>query len=245
MGLLWILYSTILWIIYILYYLYAIHGNYENDVLTVALFLAPIVLGPLAIFYFRKMLRWIYLKRLSSIKTNLASLRKQQKLKVEELNKKTAYYSTKSLLDRYDPTSEKKKELDEEKRKKMMQEAKRGKAAPSTAAAQLKHTQPPPKQHWYDKVADALVGDSGPETKYALICIHCYAHNGLVLPQEVDTIQYTCPHCHQFNPSRKSRKLHPEGPVLPPMSPKPTPKEEETSTLRQRNTITKENSPSD
>lgn len=47
-SLLWILYSTILWIVYILYYLYAIHGKYENDVPTVARFLAPIVLGPLA-----------------------------------------------------------------------------------------------------------------------------------------------------------------------------------------------------
>jgi hypothetical protein len=44
-------------------------------------------------------------------------------------------------------------------------------------------------QQWYDKLVDALVGDVGPETKYALICTHCYAHNGLVLPQEVDNIR--------------------------------------------------------
>ena len=42
---------------------------------------------------------------------------------------------------------------------------------------------------WYDKLVDALVGDVGPEAKYALICIHCNAHNGLALPQEVDTIR--------------------------------------------------------
>lgn len=47
----------------------------------------------------------------------------------------------------------------------------------------------PQNQQWYDKLVDALVGDVGPETKYALICTHCYAHNGLVLPQEVDTIR--------------------------------------------------------
>lgn len=52
----------------------------------------------------------------------MVSLRKKQKLKVEELKKKTAYYSTKSLLERYDPASEKKKELDEQKKKKMIQE---------------------------------------------------------------------------------------------------------------------------
>lgn len=43
-------------------------------------------------------------------------------------------------------------------------------------------------QPWYDKMVDALVGDVGPETKYALICRHCNAHNGLVLPQEIETI---------------------------------------------------------
>lgn len=49
--------------------------------------------------------------------------------------------------------------------------------------------QQPQSQQWYDKLVDALVGEVGPETKYALICIHCYAHNGLVLPQEVDNIR--------------------------------------------------------
>lgn len=99
----------------------------------------------------------------------------------------------------------------------------------------------PQQQQWYDKVVDALVGDVGPETKYALICYHCNAHNGLVLPQEIEVIgkfflisknkikmltysniEYTCPHCHQFNPSRKSRTLRPDGPVSHNMSPKTT-----------------------
>ncbi|KAI9301083.1 hypothetical protein BJ944DRAFT_252602 [Cunninghamella echinulata] len=75
---------------------------------------------------------------------------------------------------------------------------------------------------WYDKIIDALIGEDGPETKYALICHHCYAHNGLILPTEVDTIQYTCPVCKKFNPSRKSRQLHPDGPVLPPRTPSPS-----------------------
>lgn len=38
----------------------------------------------------------------------MASLRAQQKLKVEELKKKTAYYTTKSLLERYDESSRQK-----------------------------------------------------------------------------------------------------------------------------------------
>jgi hypothetical protein len=42
---------------------------------------------------------------------------------------------------------------------------------------------------WYDRLVDALVGDAGPETKYALICTHCFTHNGLVLKEEFETIR--------------------------------------------------------
>ncbi|MBM6384138.1 MAG: hypothetical protein JSY10_09095 [Paenibacillus sp.] len=70
----------------------------------------------------RKGVKWIYNKKLTSIETSLVSLRKKQKLKVDELKNKTAYYSTKSLLERYDPSSPEKKEIDEQKRKKMLEE---------------------------------------------------------------------------------------------------------------------------
>ncbi|CAO3627123.1 unnamed protein product [Mucor hiemalis] len=66
--------------------------------------------------------------------------------------------------------------------------------------------QPRSEPQWYDKIVDALVGDAGPETKYALICTHCFHHNGLVFKEEYDSIQYVCPNCKQFNPSRKSKR---------------------------------------
>lgn len=44
--------------------------------------------------------------------------------------------------------------------------------------------QPPPKKQWYDKLADAILGDDdatgSPSSRYALICQKCFAHNGLV-----------------------------------------------------------------
>ncbi|RUS33488.1 hypothetical protein BC938DRAFT_471451, partial [Jimgerdemannia flammicorona] len=46
----------------------------------------------------------------------------------------------------------------------------------------------PTERYWYEKLVDLIVGEDGPETKYALICNQCFAHNGLVLPQEVDDI---------------------------------------------------------
>lgn len=33
--------------------------------------------------------------------------------------------------------------------------------------------------------------------------------------------EYVCPVCKKFNPSRQSRQLHPNGPVIPPASPLP------------------------
>lgn len=76
-----------------------------------------------------------------------------------------------------------------------------------------------------DKVADALLGvsaDETPNSKYALICGKCFAHNGLVVKEEFDTIreslkvalriwklilrsvEYQCPRCGYFNPRRIS-----------------------------------------
>ncbi|KAL9547086.1 hypothetical protein MBANPS3_006334 [Mucor bainieri] len=234
-SILWVLYSTVLWAIYIAYYLYTLHDRYSSSIQKQLVAVTPILVGPLCIYYVRKGLKWMYNKRLNSIATKLNILRNKQKLKVEELKKKTAYYTTKSLLERYDPASEKKKELDEIKRRKRIEERERQKVLqkqkqkqpnrdrPSTMGQQPhQQQQQSQSQPWYDKLVDALVGDVGPETKYALICVHCNAHNGLVLPQEVDTIQYTCPHCHQFNPSRKSRSVpQPDRSVLPTVPPKP------------------------
>ncbi|KAJ1935106.1 hypothetical protein FBU59_005489, partial [Linderina macrospora] len=64
---------------------------------------------------------------------------------------------------------------------------------------------------WLDKLVEGLVGETGPQEKYALICRHCFAHNGLVLPDEVNVIQYTCPKCGKFNPSRRALQEEEEG----------------------------------
>ena len=44
---------------------------------------------------------------------------------------------------------------------------------------------PPPRKQWYDKLADAILGDDDSSvniaaSRYALICQKCFAHNGLV-----------------------------------------------------------------
>lgn len=140
----------------------------------------------------------------------MIKLRKEQKGKLEELKKKTSYYSTQSLLERYDEVLTKKKE-EALKQEKLQQELRQRKpVSMPMRSMQPNHQQPfPPTQQqmrqqqqqqpilppprtepqWYDKIVDALVGDAGPETKYALICAHCFNHNGLVAKEEFDTIR--------------------------------------------------------
>ena len=57
----------------------------------------------------RRFLKWFYTRKQTNEEANLGTLRAQQKLKVEELKKKTSYYTTKSLLERYDPQAAAKK----------------------------------------------------------------------------------------------------------------------------------------
>ncbi|KAJ2087819.1 hypothetical protein IW138_004714 [Coemansia sp. RSA 986] len=68
---------------------------------------------------------------------------------------------------------------------------------------------------WLDKLVDQLVGDVGSdEDKYALICRHCYAHNGLVLEEEIEDIQYACPKCGNFNPSVRALRARSQDEML-------------------------------
>lgn len=164
-----------------------------------------------SIYYIRKGLVWFYDTKQKKEEANLLKLRQEQKGKLEELKKKTSYYSTQSLLERYDEVLAKKKE-EAAKQEKMQQELRQRKPVsmpmrpnnnmnnnhmqrpfppPQQQQQTLQPILPPPRTEpqWYDKIIDALVGDAGPETKFALICSHCFSHNGLVAKEEFDTIR--------------------------------------------------------
>lgn len=49
-----------------------------------------------------KIQNYYYRRKLSGQETHVEHLRKKQKLKVEELKKRTGYYVTKGLIERYD-----------------------------------------------------------------------------------------------------------------------------------------------
>ncbi|KAI8886423.1 hypothetical protein K501DRAFT_244106 [Backusella circina FSU 941] len=241
----WIIYSIVLWIVSLVYFAFEMNKPemQTGDLVYAGL---PVLLLPFCIYYIRRFLVWFYDRKQKKEEESLATLRKEQKLKLEELKKKTSYYTTQSLLERYDEALAKKKE-EALKAERAQQELRQRKpvsmpanhsrppnfppARPAGAPQQQQQQQPNQQQHlqnpqqmqqqqynqpiipqtrsepqWYDRLVDALVGDAGPETKYALICTHCFTHNGLVLKEEFETIQYVCPNCKQFNPSKKAQK---------------------------------------
>eukprot|EP00127_Corallochytrium_limacisporum_P003896 Clim_evm6s154 gene=Clim_evmTU6s154 len=52
-----------------------------------------------------------------------------------------------------------------------------------------------------DRIVNWITQD-GESHRYALICRHCHAHNGLALPEEFRTISFKCFACWGFNPPR-------------------------------------------
>ncbi|ORY07089.1 hypothetical protein K493DRAFT_332877 [Basidiobolus meristosporus CBS 931.73] len=235
--------------------------------------LIPAFVSPPVIYFVSRGVSFWYTRKRINEETHLENLKTKQRQKVEELKKKTAYYSTKNLLDRYDTPNKPKsgKPLEGVKtpiqpniparlqgklvapnsapvNPGMRQRHVVGKAQdikdvntpnPALSSRNLQDgtsqsskmplvnavsTIPPnnptngvaPPQipqnrmtnqqsNWYDKIIDVIVGEEGPNTKYALICKNCFAHNGLALPNEIDDIQYYCPKCNAFNPSRRPR----------------------------------------
>ncbi|KAG0377637.1 hypothetical protein BGX24_005740 [Mortierella sp. AD032] len=274
---LWLIYSVLSWIGYSAVFALYLHHQYYDDPQGWALAFAAVVLGIPAIYFGRSGIALWYKRAKTNEESQLSLLRADQRLKVEELKKKTAYYSTKTLLERYDPSSQQQRSngarpsgsdgrpnpaqqngqprpqqpnaMDPGLRQRQGQGVMNGPMNPALQGRPLgvssgmqpqphmgqgpqgqlngprapqqmpygpgqpNHAMPSPygspsnERHWYDKIVDVIVGEEGPDTKYALICGQCFAHNGLALPQEIEDIQYVCPKCNFFNASRRKTRL--------------------------------------
>ncbi|RDB19836.1 Protein lunapark [Hypsizygus marmoreus] len=232
------LYTLAGWVAYVsLWYLGILpnqHGRSSN--LGKAMRNAPVFVGPIIILFIRRIIQIWYTRKGDAEEKTLQTLLKQQRSKVEEIKKKTNYYSTRELIQRYDePTSS----------PALRQRLVPGPTQPSTPQRQppfpngksvLQTPNPfnpltpvstpsipsnPPRKQWYDKLADALLGDddhtpNASTSRYALICEKCFAHNGLVKESMWADAQYVCPKCNHFNPSANARKLGNRSPASPP-----------------------------
>ncbi|KFH70482.1 hypothetical protein MVEG_03332 [Podila verticillata NRRL 6337] len=264
---LWLLYSILAWFGYIGVFGLYLHDELYDDTQSWALAFSVILLGLPVIFTGQAVISRWYKRKKSNEESQLSILRADQRLKVEELKKKTAYYSTKTLLERYDPSSQRAgRPMSTGQDGKPLNMPQPGQQRPqqghqlgdsglrhrgavavgpggpmsglgqgqgqgqgpmgslphgpgssprgpqlvmpqNQSHNQYHHPQQPTERHWYDKIVDVIVGDEGPESKYALICSKCYVHNGLVLPQEIDDIQFACKNCNYLNPSKKKIRL--------------------------------------
>jgi hypothetical protein len=166
-------------------------------------------------------------------------LRKKQQIKVEELKKKTSYYLTKGLIERYETPTKISTKNEDELRKRIgntavpqnlqtptkpivgtpQQPYNSNRAVSQTPQRQptIRPPNPVPSQNqsstertWLDRLMDAIVGEEeGPERRYALICEKCFAHNGLVKPEEyVDAsntslLEFRCLKCEHLTVKQK------------------------------------------
>ncbi|CAG8487197.1 2006_t:CDS:2 [Acaulospora morrowiae] len=101
-----IVYSLIAYVTYVAGYWYFVYMSTEEEEGWDLLKLAPVFTGPFLIVIGYKFETLWYRRIESNEQAQLEQLRAKQKLKIEELKKKTAYYVTKNLVERYDSPKE-------------------------------------------------------------------------------------------------------------------------------------------
>jgi len=180
----------------------------------------PVLGGPIVILFTRRIVQ-IWYARIGDVEEKtLVTLRKHQRERIEEIKKKTNYYTTRNLLERYDdsPAGSPNSPLQRRTQpvpltpvqQQQYQTPQKPQVSPNQPNLQPTPQQPmpPPRKQWYDKLADAILGDeessATPASRYALICQKCFAHNGLVKESLWQDTQYVCPKCGHFNPSARS-----------------------------------------
>jgi len=197
----------------------------------------PAILGPIIILFTRRIVQLWYNRKGNAEEKSLAALKQARRNKVEDFKKKTNYYETRELLERYEDSPSTgvplARPIDDSSSRRQSQlfpatPQRVVSAAPPNTPANLRNQPispglqrqlaqtpqqplPPPRKLWYDKLADALLGDDEPSVnpaaaRYALICQKCFAHNGLVKEEMWADAQYVCPKCGYFNPSARSQR---------------------------------------
>ncbi|KAF5328321.1 hypothetical protein D9611_013575 [Ephemerocybe angulata] len=234
------LYTLAAWVAYVsLWYLEVVPNigpqRTRRDVkVSKALKALPVVIGPIVILFIRRIVQLWYERKGNAEEKSLQKLMKLRREKVEEIKKKTNYYTTRDLLQKYDESAP------AEATPLRHRNPAPGQPVPGAPFStpqqpQLRPVNPnipqtptkpldprltalspsfpiaPPRKQWYDKVADALLGDednsfASPSSRYALICEKCFTHNGLVKESMWEDAQFICPKCGHFNASARSKK---------------------------------------
>ncbi|KAH9933000.1 uncharacterized protein B0H18DRAFT_852123, partial [Fomitopsis serialis] len=193
----------------------------------------PVFVGPIVILFMRRIVQIWYTRAGDAEEKALITLRKQQREKIEEIKNKTNYYSTRNLIERYDdgprpgpPGTPQRPQAPQQQQRlpqtplRPAQQLNPQTPAPAPMSPSLQQQlspsplrpMPPPRKQWFDKLADAILGDDdgtsvgAAASRYALICQKCFAHNGLVKESMWEDAQYVCPKCGHFNPSARAMR---------------------------------------
>ncbi|KDR84493.1 hypothetical protein GALMADRAFT_133778 [Galerina marginata CBS 339.88] len=207
----------------------------------------PVAVGPIVILFIRRVVQIWYKSKGDAEEKTLKELMKKRRDKVEEIKKKTNFYSTRDLIQKYDEPSSSPTPLRQRlppgqippttpQRVGGTPNGKSVQQTPAPSASLQAHLSPatptyplaPPRKQWYDKLADALLGDddlniASPSSRYALICEKCFNHNGLVKESLWEDAQYVCPKCGHFNASARSKKERSRQSASPSSSPASSP----------------------
>ncbi|CAA7269821.1 unnamed protein product [Cyclocybe aegerita] len=249
------LYTLAAWVAYVsIWYLNALPsfrtgGYIRNASVERAVKGFPVVIGPIAVLFIRRVVQIWYKRKGDAEEKSLKELMKIRRDKVEEIKKKTNYYSTRDLLQKYDeapsatpgrprapggpgqppPSTPQRPAVVPSNGNPLLQ-------TPGPSAALQAHLSPvtpnypiaPPRKQWYDKLADAILGDddssvASPSSRYALICERCFNHNGLVKENMWEDAQYVCPKCGHFNTSARSKRGRARQSASPSASPTSSP----------------------
>ncbi|KAI9298504.1 hypothetical protein K502DRAFT_322800 [Neoconidiobolus thromboides FSU 785] len=191
---------------------------------------SPLIFFPVLAYVYHNSSNAYYQKRLNSETDQLSALKTKLRITIDELKKNSSYYKTKSILERYEQEDREKAQVQRAAPKKasvpLAQSQTLRQRVPQNngnnsqkqinagiplkpRTSQAPNIQVEGGQPWFGKLMDAIVGEEEKNmdaTKFALICSNCFAHNGLVSANDYNIIQYTCPKCNTFNPSRRSQR---------------------------------------
>jgi len=245
------LYTLAAWVGYLsLWYMNALPdlkaGRYIRNGGTEKVFKGlPVIMGPIMVLFIRRVVQIWYQRKGDAEEKTLKALMKTRRDKVEEIKKKTNYYSTRELLQKYDesspsatprqrpppgqyPSTPKGRPIPNNGKIILQTPAPSSELQSHLSPMTLSYPVAPPRKQWYDKLADAILGEddpsfASPSARYALICEKCFNHNGLVKESMWEEAQYVCPKCGHFNASVRAKKSRPRQSLSPTSSPSQSP----------------------
>ncbi|CAA22491.1 lunapark Lnp1 [Schizosaccharomyces pombe] len=149
------------------------------------------ILGVFSLYMFRWAIAWFCEKRLSRARMNLHKLNAEKRKILDALKSRKEYFETQALLEKYgeQPTLAQKK----------LSNAAAAKSVPGSSSSSSDPMHP---QHWYDRVLEGLVGanENSENNREALICSHCFHHNGLAsYGEKASDVRYVCLFCKAWN----------------------------------------------